>query len=57
MAPELIKGEQYSTAVDIWSLGMAILEMADGEPPYMEQPPLRVTCILFFFIHKLRLCF
>ena len=52
MAPELIRGQDYSTSVDIWSLGIATLEMAEGEPPYMEFPPLRVTNhspITFFF--------
>ena len=46
MAPELIRGQEYSTKVDIWSLGIAILEMAEGEPPYIEHPPLRVITIL-----------
>lgn len=42
MAPELIRGQDYSFQVDIWSLGIATLEMAEGEPPYMEHAPLRV---------------
>ena len=49
MAPELIKGEEYDQKVDLWSLGIMLIEMAEGDPPYMDYPPLRVFILYFYF--------
>ncbi|KAI9245438.1 kinase-like domain-containing protein [Sporodiniella umbellata] len=46
MAPEVIKGQEYDTKVDIWSLGVVLLEMAQGDPPYVEHPPLKALFLI-----------
>jgi len=46
MAPELIQALPYSFGVDIWSLGILCRELAEGEPPYVSEAPMRALFLI-----------
>ena len=46
MAPEMVQESAYGSAVDLWALGITLIELCEGEPPRWGDAPMRVVFLI-----------
>ncbi len=53
MAPEILRGEKYEEAADVYSFGVILWEMLTGDIPYMGRSISQITGIVGYHKEKL----
>lgn len=54
MAPEILRGEKYEEAADVYSFGVILWEMMTGEIPYMGRSISQITGVVGYHKEKLQ---
>lgn len=52
MAPEVVKKIPYGCKIDVWSLGIMAVEMAEMEPPYYDMDPMQAIFTIISAVDK-----
>lgn len=43
MSPEIVNNHPYDKKTDIWSFGILLIELIQGQPPYYDQEPIHAV--------------
>ena len=57
MAPEVLRGDDYGRACDVWSIGCCIIEMATTKPPWGADYVSNQYKLMFKVIIIITFCF
>jgi len=42
----VIRAKDYGPKIDVWSLGIMVYEMIEGNPPYMDESNIRALFLI-----------